>query len=385
MYAITLFTLITIIFAYDLSPGGAFSTQDLIAHHIAKRQTAADDLFQDIAECIALISEYQCGSSGYAQQSINIALGCRNESYARYTANICARNENGETCGAAVFKFFLSDSDQMNAGSCSGAVSSGSCPSNCHSFLELARSKLGCCISTFINTTYNHPFLSLNSDQLDYHLWNLCDVPLPAAACGNTLHLNPPQISHKCTTHKFKRLISDYQCMPSVGQPLVNVLLQNKCSIFPTFITDVCATNANGQHCVEVLAFDLIAGSSADPMLLSLSDNCAGLVDTCSPSCHSAITNIADTYGCCVNIYNSTETGVQLSSLSYSLWNACRVDSPGVCNSSLTTSPEESDQYPSTNSPSSLEFDASTSGSWVLALVNWIIAMATLLHLKELF
>ena len=283
----------------------------------------------------------------------------------------------------------------------------------------MARSKLGCCISTIINTTDNRPFLTLNSDQFDYRLWNLCDVPLPAAACGNTLRLDPPQISHECTTQEFKSLISDYQCMPSVGQPLVNVLLQNRCSIYAISGIDACATNANGQHCVEVLGFDLIAGGSADPTVESLSDNCAGLVDTCNPSCHSAITNIADTYGCCVNTYNSTETGVQLSSLSYSLWNACRVDSPGVCNSSLTTSPivlpptttdpslpttsnsptttftvqtvstdtpeESTDQYPSTNSPSSLEFDASTSGSWVLAPVNWITAMATLLHLKELF
>ena len=376
MNALALLTFIAVFSVFESSPGAVFSPQDLVTHHIAKRQTTVDATI----ECSNLIIEYQCGPSGYAQQLVNIALSCRNESYARITAGVCARNENGETCGVAATTFLAN----TNAASCSGAVTSGSCPSGCRNFLESASSNLGCCINTFINTTDNPNLLALYSDVLDYRLWNLCDVPLPAAGCGNTLSLEPPQDAQDCTVEEFVSRLVDYQCSPSVGQPLVNAVLRNdRCNIFATLLVDVCATNANGQTCAEAISLDLIGSAATDPLLTSLSTNCAGLVDTCNPSCQSAVTSIADSYGCCVNVYNNSETGVVLPSLSYSLWNSCEVDSPGFCNSSLTTSPlilpPTTDQAPS-------EFDSSTSNSLVLAPVyNWIVAWASLLLLKNLF
>jgi hypothetical protein len=417
MNAITLSIFITVVTAlYDSSPGGAISTQDMTAHHITKRQTPPandhSDPSQALVECNAILMEHQCGLSGYAQQIANIALGCRNESLARNIANICARNENGETCRAAVTKFFVSDA--TNAGTCLSAVSSGSCPSNCSRFLESARSKLGCCINTYINTT-DSPLSAVYRDEFDYRLWNLCDVPLPAMHCRNTIHLDPPQNTQQCTTQELRSLTVDYECTLSVAQPLVNALLQNnRCNMYAKALADLCSTNANGQYCAEAIGVELIIPTSTDPLLVSLLRDCAGLVDTCSQSCHSTITSIADAYGCCMNIYNSTETGVQLPSLSYSLWNSCGVESPGVCNSSLTTSPtdsppttdppttfnnptitiaiqtvstdiseETSSQDASSNSPSPLEFDTSTSDSGVVVPVNWIIAMTTLLHIKN--
>ena len=340
MNAITLLIFTTVIIAYNSSLGGAFSTQHPIGHHITKRQTDANDqadLSQVLAECNAILTEYQCGPSGYAQQTVNIALGCRNQFHAHNIVNICARNENGETCGAAAIRFFISDAE--NAATCLGAVGSGSCPSNCSRFLESARSMLGCCINTYINTT-DSPLSAVYSNQLDYRLWNLCDVPLPPTNCRNTLSLDPPQNSQQCTAQELASLTVDYECRPSVAQPLINTLLQNnRCNIFATALVDICATNANGQYCAEALGLDLITSTSTDPLLVSLFSNCAGLEDTCSRSCQSTITSIADPYGCCVNIYNSTEPGQQIPSLSYSLWNSCGVESPGVCNSSLTTSP----------------------------------------------
>ena len=399
MNAITSFIFTTVIIAlYGSSPGGAFSTQHLIGHHITKRQTDANDLSQVLAECSTILTEYQCGPSGYAQETVNIALGCRNESLAHRIANTCARNENGETCGAAATRFFISDA--ANAATCISAVGSGSCPSNCSRFLESARSRLGCCINTYINTT-DSPLLALYSNLLDYRLWNLCDVPLPPTDCRNTLSLNPPQNSQQCTAQELTSLTVDYECRPSVAQPLINTLLQNNgCNIFATTLVDICATNANGQYCAEALGFDLIVSTSTtDPLLVSLFSNCAGLEDTCSQSCQSTITSTADAYGCCINVYNNTELGQRVPSLSYSLWNSCGVETPGVCNSSLTTSPTlTTDPQTTFNNPtttsagddsssdssSSLEFATSTSGSGVLAPVNWIIVMASLLYLKNL-
>ena len=341
MNALALLTFTTIFSAFESSPGAVFSPQDFVAHHIAKRQTAADDdALQTAIECSNLINEYQCGPSGYAQQAVNIALSCRNESYARITAGVCARNENGETCGVAATTFLSNTNELMNATSCLGAVTSGSCPSTCRNFLESASANLGCCINTFINTTDNPNLLAQYRDLLDYRLWNLCNVPLPAAGCGNTLSLEPPQDAQDCTVEEFVRRLVDYQCSPSVGQPLVNAVLRNdRCNTFATLLVDVCATNANGQTCAEAISLDLIGSAATDPLLTSLSTNCADSVDTCSPSCQSAVTIIADSYGCCVNVYNNSETGVVLPSLSYSIWNSCGVESPGFCNSSLTTSP----------------------------------------------
>ena len=97
-----------------------------------------------------------------------------------------------------------------------------------------------------------------------------------------------------------------------------HTLLQNdKCTTFvATSYVDSCTTNANGQTCAEVMDASL----EVDPLLSSLETNCAGSVDTCNPSCKSAVTSIADSYGCCINaVYNNSETGEQLPSLSYSL------------------------------------------------------------------
>ena len=414
MNALALLTFIAVFSAFESSLGAVFSPRDLVSHHIAKRQTTANDeplSSQDIIDCVAAIIDHQCGTSGYTQQTVNIALGCRNESYARNSANACARNENGESCGVATVKFLVNDTDMMNAYSCSDAVASQACPVACQTFLESVNSKLGCCINTYLNTTDSPLFSFYNYGKyFDHRLWSLCDVPLPATgSCENMISLDPPPYEQDCTEQELVSHLVDYQCNPSIGQPLVNAVLQNeRCNIFATGLVDVCATNANGQVCAEAISLDILGSISTSSQLFSsltsLSVNCleAVNVDICSPFCQSAITNITDSYGCCVNAYNNSETGMQLPLLSYSLWNSCGVDSPGFCNSSLTTShqilpptsnplttsndptdmytPEEAtNQGPSSpTSPSTLEFDTSTSSSRVLAPVNWIVALLLL-------
>ena len=338
MNALTLFTFITVFSVFESSPGAVVSPQDLIAHRIAKRQTA-----NDAVECTSIILDYQCGTSGYVQQTINIALGCREDLYAMNIATACARSKRGEKCGTAAVKFSVNDTELMNADSCSEAITSGSCPSTCCSFLESASSNLGCCINTYINST-GSVFYDLYGEYLDYRLWNWCSVPLPALTCGNALSLNPPQNAQlqNCTEEEFISCLVDYQCIPNVRQPLVNTLLQNdKCLIFATSLVDLCATNANRQTCAEALrSLDLFATLGFDPLFNSLETNCIGSVpeDTCNPSCQTAVTNIADSYGCCVNVYNNSEIDLQHPLLSYSLWNSCGVASPGFCTSSLMTS-----------------------------------------------
>ena len=324
-----------------------------LTHHITKRQTT----LQDIADCSAAILDYVCGSSGYTQQIVNIALGCRNETYARNAANTCARSENGAFCGSATIRFLL---DQTEAAStCSGAVSLGSCPSDCRSFLQSASNTLGCCINTYINTTVS-PLLALYGEYVDYRLWNLCNVPLPVADCGNGLPLNPPQDAQDCTLQELFTRSINYECMASVGQPLVDTLVRNgRCDLYVRSLVGVCNRNENNQFCGTVIGSSGIdSGNLNSPLFTSLVANCASSSSSfCSSSCQSAATNIENSYGCCVNVFNISVGGVQVPQLSYGLWNRCGVDPPGFCSASTL------------------------SGAATIEAFTWMIALAMAIHI----
>ena len=346
----------------DISPAHlSVGEVTYLAHsRLQKRQTFTA---QDITECTVASLDYQCGSSGYVQGLINVALSCGNETQALDIANACAKSESGTFCGTATTRFLYNQTELTNAESCSGAVNtSGSCPSSCRTFLQSARNRLGCCINTYINQT-DSPMLALYSDYVDYRLWNLCNVDLPASDCGNSLPLNPPADAQTCMPSEFVSRTIQYQCMPSVGQPLVDTLLQSdsNCDSFATILVDGCATNANGQLCGDVISMD--ASASSDPLILTLASSCTSNT-TCNSTCQSAVMNINSAYGCCVNIYNSStfgDLGVQFPSLSYNVWNACGVSSPGFCTSTLSTS--------------TLSASATT-----VKTFGWIIAAAVVLY-----
>ena len=233
-----------------------------LAHHIEKRQTFSSFTYEDFIRCSSAIVEHQC-SSGYAQETINIALGCGNTTAARETSVTCARNEGGQACGAAVLNFSVNDNQTQNAETCSRATS-GSCPSTCRMFLQFARSELGCCFNTLINTT-DSPYYRY-SEYADYPVWNWCNIDLPPAACGNTLPLNPPSNAQTCTFSEYFNRTVNYECMASVGQPLVDVLLRtSRCYPYARRLIDACGTNANGEFCAQLIGQNLLASISAIP------------------------------------------------------------------------------------------------------------------------
>ena len=348
-----------------------------LAHHVTKRQTTPT--IQDLVDCSTAIVDYQCGSSGYAQQIVNIALECRNETYARNAANVCARSENGVVCGTAAGRFTFDQAQSFATEPCTGAISSGVCPSSCRSFLQSASSALGCCINTYINTTVSPgPLLELYGEYVNYRLWNLCNVPLPPADCGNGLPLNPPsQDARVCTLQELFARFADYECTPSTGQGLVDNLLKNsRCYIFARAFVDLCSVNPiNNQFCAEALDSDVIgSGGSTSPLQTSLQSNCGSSGSFCSASCQRAITDAANTYGCCVNVYNNSNSGLQLSQLSYSLWNSCGVDTPGFCSASTLSS--LAGQPPLTQNPR----DYTLSGATTTKVFAWMIVLAVAIH-----
>ena len=296
-------------------------------HHLAKRQTTPS--LQDMVDCTVTALDYLCGS-GYLQGIADIALGCRNDSYALDIANGCSRSEGGNFCISETFRVTLDESLSAGAESCtSDAVSLGSCSSSCRSFLQSVSSRLGCCINTYVNTTESG-LLDIYGDYVDYRLWGLCSVPLPPSSCGNGLPLNPPQDAQQCTPQQLVTRFANFECMPSVGQPLIDTLQQTgKCDDLAKAYVDDCSVNANNELCVAVIRSDILS-ESTDPLYTSLLTDCSSSSSSfCNSSCQSAINDISDSYGCCVNVFNDTAFGSP--QLSYGVWNRCGVQTPGVC------------------------------------------------------
>ena len=295
---------------------------------IAKRQTVYDVTTKDVVDCISSTTEYQCGTSGYSQRVVDIAMGCNNNSYARNTANTCARNQDGETCGAVTLKFL---SDYTDAEACSGAVASGSCPASCREFLQSARDMLGCCVNAYVNRT-EYPLYRQSRDYVDYRLWNLCGVDLPDGECKDGgLRLKSSDDQKSCSSQELISRFVKYECETDVGQSLINNLMRNgRCYIFSSVMVDACSTNSNGEYCAEVIGIDLMANVISDPLVIALNSYCLP-GSGCSSACKKAMIDIKEAYGCCVNIYNDTSIGLQLTPLSYEKWNECGIETPGFC------------------------------------------------------
>ena len=164
---------------------------------IVRRQTLAEYTQQDVIDCTAVVLEHQCDSSSFAQQIIDIALNCGNETVASSVVNNCARNENGDFCGVATLKFSsnVDEAELLNgATACSEAITTGICPLECSNFLRSAKTKLGCCLGMFNATD------SFFSPLLGYQLWNLCNVQVPPAICENQLIVTNLSVWHR-TVH----------------------------------------------------------------------------------------------------------------------------------------------------------------------------------------
>ena len=198
---------------------------------------------------------------------------------------------------------------------------SSSCPSNCRSLLEDFRSTLGCCINAYVNRT---GYIS----SLDYRLWNMCDVPLPPAACGNRPTINPPGSVRNCNFYSsedfFNKYYAENLCLPERRQAYTDVLESSICGDNGTasYIKDVCSVDTNGVPC-GILYYR----SLEDLARLDLA--CSASNVSCSSDCRDGITAAKKRYGCCFRsgwFYTSAP-----SYLSSSVLQSCDIDLPGTC------------------------------------------------------
>ena len=297
----------------------------VLHHQTIKRQTTDSTLTpEDEAYCGSLVADAYC-STGIAQGLIDADLSCGKGSEAehRRIANGCARNEKGRFCFSAFILFDLEGIGQSNVeGNCSRVLQSNSCPSICRTNLETFKSKLGCCINTYVNgsTIYR---LAVN-----YRVWQLCGVTIPAADCGNALDVNPPANVDSCSPLEyFKRSITENLCLQSRGQPYVNAALKGGCDVYvesAEYTVNLCSMNADNYPC------------GLDDGAVTVDSVCAGSNVTCRSACRDHLRNATIDYGCCVNFYNTTAFGPRPLSLSYDVWRSCGLESPGFCESTLS-------------------------------------------------
>jgi hypothetical protein len=301
--------------------------------HVVKRQTVGTP--EDEAYCSARISDAAC-STGLNQGTIDAELTCGRTTIEQATrdAKGCAINEHGKYCSSAWRLFNVNSIELMNIeGNCSGVVVSGACPTPCHTLLEDFRSRLGCCINTLINNTRRG---SSRAASVDYRVWNLCGVPLPAAECGNNpVTINPPDNVQQCTDEQyFNMKYTQNLCLPERGQPYVDaIVLDSRCNqtlfFSAEYVTNLCSMDDSGTVCV--LTFRHM---DPDLDLDTLNSACATSNVSCTSNCRDGI-NLAKTLrGCCINWVNFSISTPQ--ALSYGVWKSCGVESPGFCESPLS-------------------------------------------------
>lgn len=304
-------------------------------HQLVKRQDLNFGTPEDEAYCSARINDASC-STGLTQTDIEINLACGRGSIStveqgRKLANDCAKNERGEYCGSAFVLFNVNNTRLTNIeGNCSGVIVSESCPTACRTLLEDFSSRLGCCINTHINDSRR------SSASVDHRVWNLCDVPLPAADCGNTPTINPPPDNvQQCTNEEyFNKIFSQNLCLPERGQPYVDaIVLDSRCNqtlfLSADYVTNyLCSMDDNGTICV-VRTTDSLAE------LYSLDSICATSNVSCTSDCREGITRAKNLNGCCLNLLNLSSYTPSLAQ-SYGVWKSCGVESPGYCASPLS-------------------------------------------------
>ena len=301
-------------------------------HQLVKRQNLNFGTPENEAYCLARISDASC-STGLAQASIDVDLTCGRVGIeeAKRLANGCAKNERGQYCSSAFTLFNVDEMGLTNIeGNCSGVLVSESCPTACRTLLEDFRSRLGCCINILINGSRKL------SASVDHRVWNLCDVPLPAADCGNSLTVNPPDDVQQCTIEQyFNKKYTQNLCLPERGQSYVDaIVLDSRCNqtsffISAEYVTNFCSMDDSGTICGLTYS-----GADSEVQSENLNSICATSNVSCTSNCRDSISNATMLRGCCLNWINTSTYTPQ--ALSYGVWKSCGVESPGFCESQLS-------------------------------------------------
>lgn len=150
----------------------------------------------------------------------------------------------------------------------------------------------------------------------DYQVWNLCGISLPTPCEIQSLSV----VDRECTDEEFdNQLYVQRICTPGgAGQASINGLqsIEEPCNYSATFLIESCAFNARGEACKLLDVRGTQRNIDAQCSSNSRSPNASSCYS--SEACASSITQSKNSIGCCVNLYNKSDSPYQNDDL----WNS---------------------------------------------------------------
>ena len=295
--------------------------------------------------CLRSIDQYVCTGSDYGQGLVDIALQCGPDYislYAETQAAQCSSTEDGVPCFGAFEGLNLTTSAQACA-SLQLGDDAASCSSACSDFLQQLRTSGGCCVETVWQTGFSQLVLGFDI-QIAF---DVCNVDNPAA-CISPISVVVPSTSETCTFSEFWSRLVEYGCSESVGQPYVDNIVNTDpvCTPIARHYASSCG-RANDRFCLDILQgvfpiADSTQPAFVNPHLSNVTSACdyssIASDGECPAACSSALEIAIEEFGCCINMFNNTDTQVLLPHINSDVMTICGVESPGVCESVLTVS-----------------------------------------------
>ena len=132
----------------------------------------------------------------------------------------------------------------------------------------------------------------------------------------------------------FEPMSRDFCARPDrCGQPLVDFLFtcgEQGEALAELFII-FCGLNENNNFCVELV-------NNTAPIIFAAVTCPLQNDGVCPSGCDSILLDLRDTFGCCLNtLFNGTQFGT-FDIVSNDLWSSCNVETPGFCESTLSSS-----------------------------------------------
>ena len=306
--------------------------------------------------CLRSIDQYVCTGSDYGQGLADIALQCGPDYislYAETQAAQCSSTEDGVPCFGAFEGLNITTSAQACA-SLQLGDDAASCSSACSDFLQKLRKSGGCCVETVWQTGFSQLVLGFDI-QIAF---DVCNVDNPAA-CISPISLVVPSTSETCTFSEFWSRLVEYGCSESVGQPYVDNIVNTDpvCTPIARHYASSCG-RANGRFCLDILqgVFPIVDSTQhafVHPHLSNVTSACNNTSiasdGVCPAACRSALEMAIEEFGCCINMFNNTDTEVLLPHISNDVMKICGVESPGACESVLIVDRADKPAYVSTN------------------------------------
>lgn len=262
------------------------TTQDLMSHRIFRRETSQ--------HCEELINKELC-SNGYWQDFISLTYqyhcpGHYGDALSKHRDCSCPYEECVQLPGIG---------DYYNYSRC---ILHTDCSDGCRDYLVGGVERFGCC------ALYLHHF----------EVWLSCNIELKNEDFLHNLTKLPEDVLPMDCSEVNQLLYSTVYCSLDYIDAIEDVILAEDACKDSTYLEDehyrICVVK-DGKYCAD-------ASYSVDKARKAMCSN-----TTCTLNCKQALETVLEADGCCLNIFNTSETVWT----KYEVWRNCGLESPGFC------------------------------------------------------